>query len=91
MITVNALSLYIPVNHNILLFVNLINFSNPFAKPILYSLRISEFRKALFSTARKMSLTNGRGSWVVGVGVGAGVGAESITMINMNIIFISHI
>ena len=54
MITVNALSLYIPVNHNILLFVNLINFSNSFANPILYSLRISEFRKALFSTARKM-------------------------------------
>ena len=37
----------------------------------------------------KTSLTNGRGSWVVGVGVG--VGEESITMINMNIIFISHI
>ena len=35
----------------------------------------------------------GRGykSWVVGVGVGVGVGEESITMINMNIIFISHI
>lgn len=54
MITVNALSLYIPINHNILLFVNLINFSNSLANPILYSLRISEFRKALFSTARKM-------------------------------------
>lgn len=54
MITVNALSLYIPINHNILLFVNLINFSNSLANPILYSLRISEFRKALFSAARKM-------------------------------------
>ena len=54
MITVNALSLYIPINHKILLFVNLINFSNSLANPILYSLRISEFRKALFSTARKM-------------------------------------
>ncbi|XP_067052755.1 adenosine receptor A3-like [Acropora muricata] len=54
MITVNALSLYILINHNILLFVNLINFSNSLANPILYSLRISEFRKALFSTARKM-------------------------------------
>ena len=54
MITVNALSLYIPINHNILLFVNLINFSNSLVNPILYSLRISEFRKALFSTARKM-------------------------------------
>ena len=32
-----------------------------------------------------------RGSWVVGVGVGVGVGEESIAMINMNIIFISHI
>ena len=48
------------------------------------------------------SLTNGRGSWVVGrgykswvvgvgVGVGVGVSEESITMINMNIIFISYI
>ena len=42
------------------------------------------------------NLTNGRGSWVVGRGykswvVGVVVGEELITMINMNIIFISHI
>ena len=46
------------------------------------------------------SLTNGRGSWVVGrgykswvvgVGVGVGVGEELIMIINMNIINISYI
>ena len=43
-----------------------------------------------------MSLTNGRGSWVVGTSrgswvVGVGVGEELIMIINMNIINISYI
>ena len=32
------------------------------------------------------SLTNGRGSWVVGVGVGVGVGEELIMIIHMKLI-----
>ena len=34
----------------------------------------------------KESLTNGRGSWVVGVGVGVGVGEELIMIIHMKLI-----
>ena len=42
------------------------------------------------------SLTNGRGSWVVGTSrgswvVGVGVGEELIMIINMNVINISYI
>ena len=56
MITINLLSVYIPVNHNIILFVNLVNFSNCFANPVVYSIRIPEFRKAaLILTSRKLN------------------------------------
>lgn len=54
LILTNAISVYIPVNHNIILFVNLLNFSNSFANPVIYALRITDFRKALLNTARKI-------------------------------------
>lgn len=54
LIVTNTILVYIPLNLDIVLFVNLLNFSNSFANPVLYSLRIPEFRRALFSTARKI-------------------------------------
>ena len=50
----------------------------------------------IFYTPSVVSLTNGRGSWVVGRGykswvVGVGVGEELIMIINMNIINVSYI
>lgn len=51
LIITNTMSVYIPVSHDVILFVNLLNFSNSFANPVLYSLRILEFRRALFSSA----------------------------------------
>ena len=47
LIITNTISVYIPVNKHIVLTVNLLNFCNSFANPVLYSLRIPEFRKAL--------------------------------------------
>ena len=47
LIITNTVSVYIPVDKHIVLTVNLLNFCNSFANPVLYSLRIPEFRKAL--------------------------------------------
>lgn len=47
LIVTNTASVYIPVDKHIVLSVNLLNFCNSFANPVLYSLRIPEFRKAL--------------------------------------------
>lgn len=52
LIIINTVSVYIPVDKDILLLVNLLNFGNSFANPVLYSLRIPEFRKALCSRGR---------------------------------------
>ena len=52
LIITNTISVYIPVNFDVFLFVNLLNFSNSFANPVIYSLRIPEFREALFSSVR---------------------------------------
>ena len=52
LIITNTISVYIPVNHDIFLFVNLLNFCNSFSNPVIYSLRIPEFRRALFSSTR---------------------------------------
>ena len=49
LIITNTISGYIPVDKDILLLVNLLNFGNSFSNPVLYSLRIPEFRKALCS------------------------------------------
>ncbi|KAL9979758.1 hypothetical protein ACROYT_G017468 [Oculina patagonica] len=52
LIITNTISVYIPVDKDIVLLVNLLNFGNSFANPVLYSLRIPEFRKALCSRGR---------------------------------------
>lgn len=52
LVITNTICVYVPVSHDVLLFVNLLNFSNSFANPVIYSLRIPEFRKALFLSAR---------------------------------------
>lgn len=52
LIITNTVSVYIPVDKHILLTVNLLNFCNSFANPVLYSLRIPEFRRALCSRER---------------------------------------
>ena len=49
LIVTNTFTVYIPVDKNLLLLVNLINFGNSFANPVLYCLRIPDFRKALRS------------------------------------------
>lgn len=53
LIITNTISVYIPVDRGILLVVNLLNFCNSFANPVLYSLRIPEFRKALCSSSQR--------------------------------------
>ena len=46
-----------------------------------------EISKSFYSFhVKRQSLTNGRGSWVVGVGVGVGVGEELIMIIHMKLI-----
>lgn len=52
LIITNTISVYVPVDKDIVLLVNLLNFGNSFANPVLYSLRIPEFRKALCSRGR---------------------------------------
>ena len=52
LIITNTVSVYIPVDKHIVLTVNFLNFCNSFANPVLYSLRIPEFRKALCSRER---------------------------------------
>ena len=54
LIITNTVSVYIPVDKHIVLTVNLLNFCNSFANPVLYSLRIPEFRKALCSRERSI-------------------------------------
>lgn len=53
LIVTNTASVYILVDKHIVLTVNLLNFCNSFANPVLYSLRIPEFRKALCLRERK--------------------------------------
>ena len=52
LIVTNTISVYNPVDKNIVLLVNLLNFSNSFANPVLYCLRIPEFRRAVCSRQR---------------------------------------
>lgn len=58
LIITNTVSVYIPVDKHIVLTVNLLNFCNSFANPVLYSLRIPEFRKAL--CLRERSIGKGK-------------------------------
>ncbi|XP_022806683.1 adenosine receptor A3-like [Stylophora pistillata] len=48
LIVTNTFTVYIPVDKNLLLLANLINFGNSFANPVLYCLRIPNFRRALW-------------------------------------------